>query len=47
MGQYLSYTGFKWLNKEKIDKFEVKPIKCNCIDGYILDVDLKYSDELH
>ena len=45
MSQYLPYTGFKWLNK-KIDGFDVNLIECNSI-GYILEVDLKYPNDLH
>ena len=45
MSQYLPYGGFKWLNQKEIDKFDVNPIDCNSIDGYILEVDLNYSDE--
>ena len=46
MSQYLSYGGFKWLNK-KINKFDVNSIECNCIDQQILEVDLEYPDKLH
>ena len=45
MSQYLPYGGFKWLNQKEIDKFDVNPIDCSSIDGYILEVDLNYSDE--
>ena len=47
MSQYLLYGGFKWLNQKEIDKFDVNLIECNCVDGYILEVDLEYSDELY
>ena len=47
MSQYLPYGGFKWLNQKEIDKFDVNSIECNCIDGYILEVDLEYPEELH
>ena len=46
MSQYLPYSGFKWLKQKEIDRFNVNSIECNSI-GYILDVDLEYSDELH
>ena len=44
--------GFKWLNQKEIDDFDVNSIECNSIeknssDGYILEVDFEYSDELH
>ena len=47
MVQYLPYGRFKWLNKKKIDKFDVNPIGENSSEGYILEVDLEYPDELH
>ena len=52
MSQYLPYGGFIWLNQKEIDKFNVNSIECNFIEensliGYILEVDLKYPDELH
>ena len=42
MSQYLPYGQFKWLNKKEIDKFDL-----NSIDGYVLEVDLKYPNELY
>ena len=52
MSQYLPYSGLKWLNIKEIYKFHVNSIECNSIeenssDGYILDVDYEYSDELY
>ena len=47
MSQYLPYSGFKWLNRGKIDNFDVNSISENSSDGYILEVDLEYPDELH
>ena len=48
MGKYLPYSGFKWLNQKHICRFDVNSIECNSIeDGYILEVDLEYLDELH
>ena len=61
MGQYLSYSEFKWLNQKGIEKKDQNQIKikfclntneCNFIeenssDGYILEVDIEYLDELH
>ena len=44
--QYLPYSGFKWLNKKEIDKFCLNSISENRSDGYILEVDLEYPDEL-
>ena len=50
--QYWPYGDLKWLNQKEIDKFNVNSIECNSIEennsnGYILEVDLEYSDELH
>ena len=47
MNQYLPYGRFKWLNQNKIDKFDLNFIEENSFDGYILEVDLDYPDELH
>ena len=47
MSQYLAYAGFKWLNQKEIDKFDINSIGKNSSDGYILEVDLDYPDELH
>ena len=47
MSQYLPYSEFKWLNQNEIDKFCLNSIKCNSIDEYTLEVDLKYPDELY
>ena len=47
MSQYLPYSQFKWLNKKEIDTFDVNAINENNAHGYLLEVDLEYSDELH
>ena len=47
MTQYLSYSGFKWLSWEEINRFDVKSISENSSDGNILEVDLEHPDELH
>ena len=47
MSQYLPYSKFKWLNQKEIDKFDVNSIGENSSEGYILEVDLEYPDELH
>ena len=50
--QYLPCNGFEWLNQKEIDKFYLNLIECDFTDknsphGYILEVDLKYPDELY
>ena len=52
MSQYLPYGGCKWLNEKEIKKFDVNSIEFNFTEenssnGYILEVDLDYPDELH
>ena len=44
MSDYLPYGGFKWL--KNVDRFDVNSVNKNNLVGYILDVDLKYPDEL-
>ena len=39
--QYLSYSGFNWLNQKEIDKFYVTSIGENISNVYILQVDLE------
>ena len=45
MSSYLPYVGFKW--SKNVDNFDVNAISKNSSIGYILNVDLKYPDELH
>ena len=40
-------NGFKRLNQIEIDKFDLNLISENSSDGYILEGDLEYPDELH
>ena len=47
MSQYLPYSEFKWLSKNQINGFCLNSIKENSSIGYILEVDLDYSGELH
>ena len=44
---YLPYGGFKFLNEEEINEFNIHSIKENSKIGYILQVDLEYCKELH
>ena len=47
MCQYLPYSGFKWLNQKEIDRFNLNLIEENSSIGYILEIDLEYTSELH
>ena len=46
MRKYLPYSGFKWFNRKKIDRFDVNSVSKNSLDRYMLEVDLEYRDEL-
>ena len=45
MSEYLPYEEFKWL--KNVDEFDVMSISEKSPIGYLLEVDLKYPDELH
>ena len=45
MSEYLPYEGFMWL--KNIDEFDVMSINEKSPIGCLLEVDLKYPDELH
>ena len=45
LSSYLPYGGFKWL--KNVDGFDVNSISEKSSIGYILEVGLEYSDELH
>ena len=47
MTQYLPYGGFKWMSEEEIDGFDFDLVKEDNDEGYILEVDLEYPDDLH
>ena len=47
ISQFLPYSEFKWLNRKEINRFDINLINENDSHGYILEVDLEYSDELH
>ena len=46
MSKNLPYGGLKWLNQKEIDRFDVNSIGKDSSDGYMLEVDLGYPDEL-
>ena len=43
----MPYSGFKWLSREEINRFDENWISENSSDGYILELDFEYLDELH
>ena len=45
MREHLPYECFKWL--ENVDEFDLMSIKGKSLIGHLLEVDLKYLDELH
>ena len=45
MTGYFPYDGFKWL--KNVDNFDVNSVSEKSPIGYILEVDLKYPNELH
>ena len=47
MSKCLPYGGFKWLSQNEIKNLDVNSISENSLDGYILEVDLEYPDEMH
>ena len=45
MNEYLPYGEFEWL--KNVDSFDVMSVDKKSDVGYILEVDLKYPNELH
>ena len=45
--QCLPYAGFEWLSEEEIDGFDFSLVDGDSLNGYILEVDLEYPNELH
>ena len=47
MSQPLPTGGFRWLDGNEINDFDVQNVSDNSEKGYILQVDLEYPKELH
>ena len=47
MSQYFPYSEFKWLSRGEVYNPDVNSVSKNNSDGYILEIDLEYPDELH
>ena len=45
MSKYLPYCEFKSI--KNVDNFDVNSVSSNSFDGYILEADLEYTNELH
>ena len=47
MSQYLPTHGFRWLTPMEINNLIIRNLEGEGDDGYIFEVDLKYTTELH
>lgn len=47
MSQYLPTSGFKWMTQKQIDNIDLAKYKEDSKNGLILEVDLKYPQDLH
>ena len=47
MTQHLPYGGFEWMNEGEINGFNFDLVGWNSDEEYVLEVDLKYPDDLH
>ena len=47
MSQYLPTDGFRWMTEKQINKIDLAKYKEDSEKGFILEVDLKYPEELH
>ena len=47
MSQYLPTGGFRWMTEKQINKIDLAKYKEDSEKGFILEVDLKYPEELH
>ena len=47
MTQYLPYDGFEWMSEEEISEIDIDLVDKDSHEGYILEVELEYPDDLH
>ena len=47
MSQYLPTGNFKWMTDKEISKIDLGKYKADGKNGFILEVDLEYPQELH
>ena len=47
MSNYLPFDGFRWLKRDKIDALDVNTIRKDNPEGYILEADLEFPEELN
>ena len=47
MTQYLPYGDFEWMSEEQISEINFDLVSGDNNEGYILEVDLEYSSDLH
>ena len=47
MTQYLPYNDFEWMSEEEISQIDFDLVNEDSNEGYILEVDLEYPDDLH
>ena len=47
MTQYLLYNDFEWMSEEEISEIDFDLVNEDSNEGYILEVDLEYPDDLH
>ena len=45
--QYLPYDDFEWMSEKEISEINFDSVSGNNNEGYILEVDLEYPDDLH
>ena len=45
--QYLLYDDFEWMSEEDISEINLDLVRGDSNEGYILEVDLEYPDDLH